>query len=253
MDKIVSETLKFGATKTFKVPSIFLFSILLLITSGCGKEKGPTYWTVKVTFEVNGGSWISPVDIISGSTITLPAAPNKTGYLFEDWFYDKALNSKFDEKKSITSNLTLYAKWTELFTITFNSKGGSPVPPLSILKGTTTSIVLPENPTRPNYKFLGWYKNSDLTDKFDKAQILASSITLYAKWIQIFKITFNSNEGTEIPEQEVVSGSTLTLPPNPTRANYVFKGWYLNSNLATKFDETQIITSSFTLYAKWLP
>jgi uncharacterized repeat protein (TIGR02543 family) len=37
--------------------------------------------------------------------------PQKEGYIFEGWYADKELTSKFDFATKITKNITLYAKW----------------------------------------------------------------------------------------------------------------------------------------------
>ena len=66
----------------------------------------------KVTFESNGGDSISPMCVMTGSQITAPTRPTKSGYLFHAWYRDEALTDFFDFKRdSVTSNMTLYAKW----------------------------------------------------------------------------------------------------------------------------------------------
>lgn len=66
----------------------------------------------KVTFESNGGDSISPMCVMTGSQITAPTRPTKSGYLFHAWYRDEALTDFFDFKRdSATSDMTLYAKW----------------------------------------------------------------------------------------------------------------------------------------------
>ena len=73
------------------------------------------YYTI--TFNSNGGTSVEPQIIREGDTrqLYLPY-PSKDGYTFEGWYKG---NTKFDGKETITSNITLTAKWKK------NSSGGS--------------------------------------------------------------------------------------------------------------------------------
>ena len=46
--------------------------------------------------------------------MALPINPTKTGYAFAGWYTDEGLSTAFDASTPITSDLTLYAKWTPL-------------------------------------------------------------------------------------------------------------------------------------------
>lgn len=65
----------------------------------------------KVSFQVNGGSAVSSINVINGSRVTLPTDPTKTGYIFMGWFTDSELTNQFNTSTPITSDITLYAKW----------------------------------------------------------------------------------------------------------------------------------------------
>ena len=56
------------------------------------------------------------------------ADPTRSGYRFIGWFTDKATGTEFDfSETKITSDITLYAHWTEVNTVTFNyNYGGAP-------------------------------------------------------------------------------------------------------------------------------
>ena len=77
-----------------------------------------THSTYTVTFESNGGSEVES-QTLTGSgvsdsaNVTKPTDPTKTGYTFDGWYKDSALTEEFDFFVGITSDLTLYAKWTE--------------------------------------------------------------------------------------------------------------------------------------------
>lgn len=66
-----------------------------------------------------------------------------------------------------------------------------------------------------------------------------------------YLVIFNSNGGSAVAAQSVLSGSTATEPDDPTRDGYTFDGWYSDSELTTTFSFTTPITENTTLYAKW--
>lgn len=65
-------------------------------------------------------------------------------------------------------------------TITFDSKGGSEVSPISGAFGTAVSE--PVAPIYDGYRFDGWYVDAACTQKYTFS-ILSCDVTLYAKWI----------------------------------------------------------------------
>ena len=66
-----------------------------------------------------------------------------------------------------------------------------------------------------------------------------------------FTVTFELNGGdlytTAISYEK---GTKITLP-NPTRENYIFKGWYTTSNLDVAAGNAITVEKDVTLYAKW--
>ena len=45
----------------------------------------------------------------------------------------------------------------------------------------------------------------------------------------------------------------ITIPTSPTKANYIFDGWYCEEECITKYDFATSVTAQFVLYAKWIP
>lgn len=71
-------------------------------------------WTINrytVSFDTGGGTEVESQSLEHGSTAFEPAAPTKTGYVFDGWFADSSLITPFDFSTEITDNITLYAKW----------------------------------------------------------------------------------------------------------------------------------------------
>lgn len=74
-----------------------------------------------VTFETNGGSAIEAQLVPEGTFATKPAtAPTKEGNLFEGWYTEQTMTNRFDFYTPITKDITLYAKWMDISSITFN-------------------------------------------------------------------------------------------------------------------------------------
>lgn len=78
--------------------------------------------------------------------------------------------------------------------------------------------------------------------------------TYYAKWTKNnYTVTFNNNGHDEKPaDKSVEYGDSVTDLPelSDSTSEWVFDGWYMDENFATKYD-SQAITGNTTLYAKW--
>jgi len=77
---------------------------------------------------------------------------------------------------------------TGTFTVTFNSNGGSAVPPRTGLS-SGSRITAPATPLKSNGTFGGWYKEAGLINAWNFAtDTVTSNITLFAKWNTAFNI-----------------------------------------------------------------
>ena len=67
-----------------------------------------------VQFNSMGGSAVQSQSVASGAKAALPDTPTKAGYTFSAWYSDLALTDEWDFSTDVvTSDLMLYAKWTE--------------------------------------------------------------------------------------------------------------------------------------------
>ena len=164
-----------------------------------------------ITFDTNGGSEIAPITQDYGTQIAAPANPTRKGYTFKGW--DKEIPETMPAE-----NITVKAQWEiNQYTITFDTNGGSEIAPITQDYGT--KITAPDNPTRKGYTFKGW-------DKEIPETMPAENITVKAQWkINQYTITFDTNGGSEIAPITQDYGTEITVPDNPTRKGYTFKGW----------------------------
>ena len=188
------------------------------VTAIGGAETGnKEYWAkweinqYTIAFDTNGGSEIAPITQDYGTEITAPANPTRKGYTFKGW--DKEIPETMPAE-----NITVKAQWEiNQYTITFDTNGGSEIAPITQDYGT--EITAPDNPTRKGYTFKGWDKEIPKT-------MPADNITVKAQWeINQYTITFDTNGGNEVAPITQDYGTKITVPDNPTRKGYTFKGW----------------------------
>lgn len=209
--------------------------------------------TYSVTFNSNGGNAVPSQIVKYNETATPPIDPTRTGYVFSGWYSDAAFTSVYVFGTPVTSNLTLYAKWTiQNYTVAFDSNGGSAVPSQTIAYNSTARV--PTAPTKAGYAFDGWYVDLSLTNAYNFSTPVTSNIQLIAKWKlpATYTVSFVSNGGTAIASQSVTQNSIISAPTNPTKVGYKFAGWYTTSRLKTLYNFTTPVTSNMTLYAKWI-
>lgn len=67
-----------------------------------------------------------------------------------------------------------------------------------------------------------------------------------------YTVSYNTNGGSTIEPATVINGKAAVKPADPTKANSVFLGWYIDAELKTPYAfGTDVVTSDITLYAKW--
>ena len=210
-----------------------------------------------VTFDSYGGTPVPPAQEVEyGLTATKPADPTLKGYTFAFWYLgeDEQNATAYDFDTPVTENITLTAKWNiNKYTVTFDSYGGTPVPPAQEVEYGLTATK-PADPTLKGYTFAFWYLGEDEQNAtaYDFDTPVTENITLTAKWnINKYTVAFNTDGGTPVPPaQEVEYGLTATEPAAPEKTGYTFDGWYLDE-AEEPFDFDTIITSDITLTAKW--
>ena len=223
------------------------------------KTQGRVHVTEEYTVTFNAyGGFPTPDEqhVKSGEKAVLPVEPTLKGYTFAFWYLgeDEQNATAYDFDTPVTENITLTAKWNiNKYTVTFNSYGGTPVPPVQEVEYGLTATK-PADPTLKGYTFAFWYLGEDEQNatEYDFDTPVTENITLTAKWnINKYTVTFNTDGGTPVPPaQEVEYGLTATEPAAPEKTGYTFDGWYLGE-AEEPFSFDTAITSDITLTAKW--
>ena len=214
------------------------------ITLDAKWEQNATY---TVTFDSNGGESILPQYVREGELSTDPGIPPRDGYRFDGWYFDGKLWD-FNGTK-ITKSITLVAKWVETVTVTFDLDNETNVK--IYVYDKNTPAMKPIDPTKAGYRFDGWLLDGVLWD-FNAP--LTQSITLTAKWVKTFTVTFDSDGGSAVNSMIIDEGELIPEPDEPYKSSrFRFKHWYI-SGTDTAWDfETMTVTSDIVLKAKWQP
>lgn len=208
-----------------------------------------------VKFDTNGhGHATVPADqtVELNGKATKPADPTAEGYVFRGWYTTAACTTEFDFNTPIAADTTLYAKWDEIYTVTFNVGGHGTAPtPQKVENGS--KATKPENPTAKGWRFDGWYTDEKCTARYDFDKAVTANTTLYAKWTQLFTLTFETNGGTKIDSVEAPDGSLVYLGSyKPTKSGYYFVGWYTDKNLTRASRVGYVrMDGNKTVYAKF--
>ena len=216
------------------------------------KTQGSVHVTEEYTVTFNAyGGFPTPDEqhVKSGEKAVLPAEPTLKGHTFAFWYLgdDEENATAYDFNTPVTENITLTAKWNiNKYTVTFNSYGGTPVPPAQEVEYGLTATEPATAPTKTGYTFDGWYLGDE---KYDFSDAVEQNITLYANWKKnIYTVTYTDG----VDGEEVFADQTYRVPfedttpafkGNPTRDGYVFDGW------KPAFSDT--VTGNVTYVAQW--
>ncbi len=229
---------------------------------------------------------------------TLGLAPTREGYTFKGW-YQKEGNTFTSQvtddtlREALPASMDVYAMWERSedalgkFTLNFdkNAADATEAAPNQITysTGDTLNTVLggmPVEPTRPNYEFLGWYKNQS----GDGAKLTSNDVletytesgtvdTVYAKWgyadiddsetdnptpkNDTVTVKFDLQSGTykydPLNDKYVQYNTAIENMPldgdlTPPSGNKAFGGWYTKENgQGTKVENGTIIGSNLEL------
>ena len=213
-------------------------------------------WTVLHTVTVDNGNDTTQDLIVRDdvTTTTLPAAPEeRDGYVFDGWLVNGVLKDA-SAVVDFSPDMQVEAKWTVIYTITYDANGGTGTKDPTILRDDKSSVKLSDGSGLENgvLKIYGWNTKADgsgityrtLADYSEKADI-----TLYAVWVNEITVTFNSKGGTAVSSQKVISGTSAAKPSTPGLRNAVFRFWSLDG--VNEFNFSTPLTSDTTLYAVW--
>lgn len=140
---------------------------------------------------------------------------------------------------NIAGNDTLTSKVQYLCDINFDLNGGTINGSNTVNKQTVYSneklgtakcypngqpFVVPSDPVREGYTFLGWYTQAEGGTKYTFTEAVSSNITLYAHWnAHSHTVTLENDENKETNSYDY--GSSVSVPTPTKKTGYNFNHW----------------------------
>jgi len=158
--------------------------------------------THEVTFDAQNGSDPSIVEVRHGKNVDEPTQPERTGFVFNGWWTDPVGGVLWDFNTLVRDDMTLYAQWIPLFTVTFDAQNGTA--PLVIEATEGSLLAMPTNPTRVGYTFAGWWTDSTGGVLWNfETDTVSADLTLYGHWISDEQppppVMPDTGDDTEVP------------------------------------------------------
>ena len=119
------------------------------------------------------------VTIKKGSTLDLPN-PTVEGYDFDGWFNEG--DEKFDSSYTVDANITLTAKWTKLWTVTYMSDGVEI--DSEIVRDGESIVLKAPSIEKTGYTFYRWL-DGEVYKPVNSSIEITADITLTALWEKI--------------------------------------------------------------------
>ena len=214
-------------------------------------------WTV--TYDTQGGSAVNPqnVDKTAGTVnVNLSSVtPTKDGYRFIGWNTNKdATTAQYNANQtiSISDNITLYAIWQKVSTISFETNGAGTIEDETKLKGE--KVTLPTL-TKANATFKGWSTTQNGSVEYKAGAeftVGETDVTFYAIWEQSsYTVTFDGINKTVTVDKNSTIG---TLPNAPTAPEGMeFDGWYTEKDgKGTEVTTAFKPSADIKVYPKWV-
>lgn len=258
-----STTVRFNQRKR----TILLIVIIVVAVAALGVAIGLTAYfvarnnrTVTITFNTTVAE-VEPITVKWGEVPELPVLTQE-GYEFFGWYteddvlVDEAFFADFD----YLTDLVLHPVWrvVDAVTVTYVSRGGTNVEPLSVPRGYTKSVA--GQTERDGFYLLGWcFDEQCLNMYYPEEYVVNSDITLYAKWLPrnlgedvVGTINYNTMGGEQVDAVTLSLGQAVALA-DVHREGYAFVGWYSDKDYTYPVDSDILLTQSCVLYAKWAP
>ena len=216
---------------------------------------------VVVSFNLNGLGEEIESKVIDKGTATegIIPTPSTEGYTFKGWYLDRDPEKVYYSTYSFEEDTILYASWSiNTYALTLNFNNGSENQETEIKYNQSFVSLNVPNPVRDGYNFIGWYtdNNYNKESKVSDETTFKDNSQLYARWAKsTCTLTFNTNSGSAVSSVDIEGGEKFSTVSSsivtPSKANYDFTGWYINSNLTRRVSADDTFLDSATLYAGW--
>lgn len=201
--------------------------------------------------------------------------PEVDGYTFDGWYTDDTRTKEFDFSTPITSNTTVYAKWTAKdYEVSFITEHGDAPASQNVPYNETAKD--PGKLSAEGYTFIGWYTdNTHDSTKFDFSTPITGDTKVYAKWeknapvlpdtyalnvsgafVYVDGVDVTASAGDTSLQLEKDASVRLVADPDRMPSGMVFDRWTilngaLNADDAEKFETGRTLEEfAFTMPAE---
>lgn len=202
--------------------------------------------TYTVTFDLNGGTagegYAESVNVSAGAVVPM-SIPTREGYTFLGWYTgESAVDGIFTTTTPVKGDVDLIAKWQiNTVTVKFIGYDGKTLKIQKVDYGTAATA--PTAPTIDRLKFVGW--DAEFSS-------VTSDLTVKAEYVSnVFTLSFNTDGGTEIPDETYYIGDVPQRPVVPTKTGFYFIDWYLDAEFTSLYEFNQSFEENTVLYAKF--
>ena len=141
--------------------------------------------------------------------------PEVDGYTFGGWYTDNKYTTEFDFNTQITSNTTVYAKWTAKdYEVSFVTEHGKAPASQNVPYNETASD--PGKLKEEGYTFIGWYTDHTCTTEFKFSTPITGDTKVYAKWEKNAPVLPDTYELNVSGAFVYVDGVDVTAPAGDT-------------------------------------
>ena len=202
---------------------------------------------ITVHFDTLGGPSVESQTIDMTDPDLIVPTPERDGYLFNGWYLSESFDEAFNlDDFSFDDDITLYAHWLAVFTVTFRSDDGSEIDSVDVVEGETIEAI--DAPAKTQAVFEAWVTDYTTLTPFDFDAPITENTDIYGYWLSIFTVNYRA-DGDIIDSVEVLEGETIDLPEGPQKEGYTFLHWSMSEGLDNPFDDTEGVQASMTLYA----
>ncbi|MFT8927005.1 MAG: InlB B-repeat-containing protein [Bifidobacterium sp.] len=222
------------------------------------------YYTI--SFDTHGADTPPPEGqiVLSGSDVSPPAAPTKSGFTFQGWKTADGGLTAFTFT-NITATATAHAAWStggsgsedqDFVTVTVR-KDGSPWTDhnkTSFVLTSSEGTAIDGSVSGATVSFTDvpddTYDLSNTPDGILKSITVSSTATSFT--VDYYTVSFDTHGAdTATPANQIIlSGKNASQPSDPTRSGYTFEGWMTTHGGSSGFNFSNI-TGSGTAHARW--
>ena len=208
-------------------------------------ESNPVSINSTITLNANGGAFDADdpstyvIEGVIGSKIDEDDIPaiSKDGAVLLGWVDASVADPTEDDIIDIPAemphdDLVLNALWLNKVNVTYILNNGEADVVDLVVPGT--AFVVPEEPVKDGYQFVGWSTDMTGADVTGLPDVYPDVNTeYYAIWVEKAKITFVLNNGEEDIVETVTAGEPFVAPADPAKEGNKFVGWSTDASGAT--------------------